>query len=380
MTARDVVLPAYGSGSLSDVVPSALGALGVDGWSNVLSLPSASSYVVLLVDGMGWNLLRRHPVEAPYLSSLADRGRWITAGVPSTTATSLTGLGTGLPPGRHGVVGYTSRIPGTGRLLDALRWDTSVDPVQWQPHATAFERAAGAGVPVSVVSKRMFASSGLTRAGQRGADYVGADRLGERIAATAELSRRPGSLTYVYDGDLDATGHRNGCASAAWRYQLGVVDHFARMLRAALCDSAALAVVADHGMVDVPPGARVDVVDEPGLLEGVDLFGGEARFRHLYCQPTMVEAVAARWRSRLGEAAVVMTREEAAAAGWFGPVEPGVAPRLGDVMVASVGEVAVVSRERFPLEASLIGLHGSLTADEMLVPLLVDSAGRVTTP
>lgn len=374
MPPRDVVLPAYGGGSLCDVVPSALAAIGVAGWPNALSLPSAASYVVLLVDGLGWNLLRRHAADAPYLSSLADQGGPITSGVPSTTATSLTSLGTGLEPGTHGVVGFTCRIPGTGRLLDALRWDARVDPLQWQPHRTAFERAAAAGVPVSVVSKRMFATSGLTRAGQRGAAYVGADRAGERLAAAVELATRPGSLTYVYDGDLDGTGHRNGCESAAWRYELAVVDGFARALRAAMPAAAALLVVADHGMVDVRQSLRLDVDEEPHLLTGVEVFGGEARFRHLYGSSGADDAVAARWLDRLGDAAIVMTRGEAIEAGWFGSVDALVRPRIGDVVVACIDEVAVVSSSRFPHEAALIGLHGSLTADEMLVPCLVDPA------
>lgn len=380
LSAPDVVVPAYGTGSLADVLPSALAALGLPAEPNVLELPAATSYVVLLVDGMGWNLLCAHPEFAPYLTSLVPTARSITAGVPSTTATSLTSLGTGLPPGRHGVVGFTSRIPGTGRLLDALHWDSRVDPLQWQPHATVFERAAAAGVPVSVVSKRMFEGSGLSRAGQRGARYVGADRRGERIAAAAGLATVPGSLTYVYDGDLDATGHRNGCRSAAWRYELGTVDSFVSALRSALPADAALVVVADHGMVDVAQDRRVDVVDEPALLAGVELLGGEARFRHLYCRRGAAGDVAARWQARLGDAAVVLTRDAAVAAGWFGALDPAVAPRLGDVLVASVGDVAVVSRERFPHEAVLQGLHGSLTADEMLVPLLVDRGPGVSRP
>lgn len=368
----DVVLPEYGSGALTDVVPSALAALGRAGWRDVLTLPPAASYVVLLVDGLGWNLLTRHAEDAPYLASLADHGRPITAGVPSTTATSLTSLGTGMPPGEHGVVGFTCRIPGTRRLLDALRWDSRVDPLVWQPHETAFERASGAGVPVSVVSRRAFESSGLSRAGQRGAAYVGADRPGERIAAAVELAAHSGSLTYVYDGDLDATGHHKGCESTAWRYQLSVVDGFAAMLRAGLPHGAALLVVADHGMVDIPLAARLDVDDERDLMAGVQLFGGEARLRQLYCDPERADAVATRWRNRLGDDALVLTRVEAIAAGWFGTVEAAVEPRLGDVLVASIGNIAVVSRKRFPHEAALIGLHGSLTPDEMLVPLLVD--------
>jgi type I phosphodiesterase/nucleotide pyrophosphatase len=327
----------------------------------------------VLADGLGWELLLRCASAAPYLSSLIERGRSITAGVPSTTATSLTSLGTGLVPGRHGVVGFTSRIPGTDRLLDALRWDSRVDPLDWQPHETAFERAARQGVPVTVVSRRTFEKSGLTRAGQRGGEFRGADSAGERIAAAAAAACVAGSLTYLYDADLDATGHRSGCDSSAWKLQLEAFDHFLLMLRSRLPDGCALVVVADHGMVDVPLARRVDVDDSPELRAGVRLLGGEARLRQLYCDAADVDGVVRRWSDRLGDAALVLRREEAVSAGWFGPVSEAVAPRIGDVLVASVGEVAIVSRERFPHEAKLLGLHGSLTPDEMLVPLLVDA-------
>jgi hypothetical protein len=271
------------------------------------------------------------------------------------------------------VVGFTSRIPGTDRLLDALRWDSRVDPLEWQPHPTLFERAVRQNVPVTVVSKRMFAGSGLTLAGQRGAAYVGADLPGERISATADAARAPGSVTYVYDGDLDSTGHRHGCRSWAWRFQLATVDDFARRLRAALPAEAALVVVADHGMVDVEMPDRIDIDAEPDLEGGVRLVGGEARFRHLYCEPGAVDDVVRRWRQRVGDAALVLSRDEAAAAGWFGDVLAAVSPRIGDVVVASMGDLAVVMRERFGYEAGLVGLHGSLSPDEMLVPLLVDA-------
>ena len=126
-------------------IPSVARALGVelDGHPAGLELPPAPSYVVFLVDGMGAELLARHADAAPYLSSLVAGGSTGTAGVPSTTATSLTSLGTGLVPGAHGLVGFTARIPGTDRLLNHLRWDKAVDPVEWQPHPTAL-RAAGA--------------------------------------------------------------------------------------------------------------------------------------------------------------------------------------------------------------------------------------------
>ncbi len=375
MTGAATALPGEDGRSLVDVLPSSVAALGVPGWRNSLGLPAASAYVVLLVDGLGWLLLREHAEEAPYLSSLVGNGAApISCGVPSTTATSLTSLGTALPAGAHGVVGFTSRIPGTDQLLDALRWSPKVDPWQWQPHDTAFDRARSAGVQPTVVSRRSFEGSGLTVAGQRGATYVGADSVGERLAATALAAAESKSLTYVYEGELDATGHRLGCRSHGWRQQLETIDQFALRLRDSLPAGVALLITADHGMVDVALDRRVDVDAEPELLDGIEVFGGEARFRHLYCRDGAADEVAERWRRRLGADALVVTRDEAIDAGWFGPVQPHVRARLGDVMVASIGDLAVVSSVRFPHEADLLGLHGSLTPEEMLVPLLVDGA------
>jgi hypothetical protein len=223
-----------------------------------------------------------------------------------------------------------------------------------------------------VINKREFRDSGLTVAAHRGADFVGADRVGERIAAALSASAQRPSLTYLYDGDLDWTGHRYGVASEPWLQQLVMVDAQAEQLREALPREVRLLVLADHGMVDSPKSARADVDRELELREGLLLMGGEARFRHLYCRTGAVDDVAATWRSVLGDRADVLTRDEALARGWFGAVEPQVLPRIGDVLVACRGDHAVISTVDFAYESTLVGLHGSLTADEMLIPLLVD--------
>nr|WP_281367240.1 nucleotide pyrophosphatase/phosphodiesterase family protein [Nocardioides kongjuensis] len=328
-----------------------------------------------MIDGLGAQLLERYAHAAPYLSALLETSSPATASVPSTTSTSLTTLGTGLMPGAHGLVGFTTRIPGTNDLLNALVWDADIDPVQWQPHQTTFSSLQAAGVRVTVVNKREFNGSGLTVAAHRGADYVGVDRVGERIAAvvaaSAPASRQP-TLTYVYDGDLDWTGHRWGVASSQWLQQLAMIDHEAEQLREALPADRRLVVIADHGMVDVPAASRLDVSTDDDLRSGVALVGGEARFRHLYCTGGAVPDVVATWRERLGERAEVLSRSEAIGRGWFGPVDPGVLPRIGDVVVACRGDFAVLSTDGFPYENKLIGMHGSLTPDEMLIPVLVD--------
>lgn len=368
-----MLLPDYGVGSLADVLPSVLGAMGVPRETNRLGLPEAPRYAVLLLDGLGANLLARHQADAPYLASLL--GRNLTAGVPSTTATSLTSFGTGLPPGSHGVVGYSTIVPETGALLNSLSWDAPVDPLIWQPHPTVFDRATAAGVATRNVSRARFEGSGLTMAAFRGSAHRGADSVEERLDATRFAIREGRSaLVYVYDSQIDFIGHGYGCGSDRWRDELQAADRLAARIRGALPSDAVLLVTADHGMVDVAPVRRVDIDLDPRLSAGLRLVGGESRFRHLYCVDGAADDVAAAYRARLGTDALVLTRQEAVDRGWFGPVEDRVSPRIGDVVVAALGEVALVASRRFPQEAMLLGMHGSLTADEMAIPLLTDPA------
>ncbi|CAN5230055.1 alkaline phosphatase family protein [soil metagenome] len=362
--------PAYSTSTLGDVVPAVASALGhrLTATSGLV-LPPASAYVVMLIDGLGAQLLRRYQHAAPFLASLMDQMPTMTAGVPSTTATSLTSFGTGLAPGQHGLVGYTSRIPGTNRLLNALQWPAEVDPTLWQPNRTAFQDLAALGATVTVINRREYVQSGLTVAAHRGADYLGADRVGERLAG-AVAAAVPDSLTYLYDGDLDWTGHRHGVASEAWLQQLSMIDAEAEQLRDMLPSHVRLLVVADHGMIDSPVEDRIDIDDYPALRDGVALIGGEARFRQIYCAAGAVEDVAATWRETVADRAEVWTRTEAIGLGWFGQVAASVLPRIGDVVVAAKGSFAVMSSKDFRHEMSLVGLHGSLTDDEMLIPVL----------
>lgn len=368
--------PRYGAAALSDLLPAALAALGVPGEANVLQLPPARRVCVLLVDGLGWELLRAHPQAAPYLSSLAAAGRPLHAGFPATTATSLVSLGTGRPPGEHGMFGYEMVVAADGReeILNSLRWDDHVDPLRLQPGSTAFERAEAAGISVSRVAPGAFRDSGLTVAGLRGGDYVEAETAGERAALTAAALRRgERALVYVYYGDLDSTGHRQGCASESWLLQLAHVDRLAEQIADGLPADAVLIVTADHGMVDVAPHRRVDTDTTPELLTGVRHIAGEPRAVYVHAQPGAACDVHAAWSELLGDRMWVLTRQQAIDAGWFGPaVADCLRPRIGDVVAAAYGDAAVVGSRRMPPSMlALVGMHGSLTSAEADVPLLI---------
>ena len=368
----------YGESSLADVLPSALAALGVGGERNVLAIEPAACVVVLLVDGLGWQLLRAHSGKAPFLSSLTARP--LTAGFPTTTAASLTSLGTGVPPGRHGITGYTTRADGLSEPVNWLTWRGAYSgrdlteeqpPERTQPEATAFERAARAGVNATVVSSPMFRGSGLTRAALRGADFVGSFTAADTATLVGDTARNRRGLVYCYSADLDLIGHVRGTRSDAWLAQLELIDRGVRMLSDRLPPATRLLITGDHGMLDVPEDAKIDYDSEPILKEGIEILAGEPRARYLHVAPGELEAVRTRWAEALGNRIALITRDDAVSRGWFGPVVTEQARgRIGDLIALATSDSAVVRRKVESRTSALIGHHGAMTDAEMLVPLL----------
>ena len=358
-----------GRRTLDQLLPSVGGALGVPGFTDTLGLPEAPRYVVMVIDGLGSSLLAEYAASAPFLSSLAGVDD-VVCGVPSTTATSLTSLGTGLRAGEHGMVGYTSRVPATGQRLNSLLWDQPVVPQEWQPHRTVLELIQDAGVAAASVNHAKFADSGLTLCSQRGVPFHGVTSTWERLDVVVDvLESAPRGVAYAYESRLDHTGHAKGCRSQDWRDALARVDSDMAALREALPSDTVLVVTADHGMVDLPLVDRFDLDAHPVLREDVVLVAGEARFRHLYTRAGSENDVADRWRSLVGDRAVVSTQD--GLDDWFGPIAPEVRGRIGDVVVASLGDFAVFSSVDFAIEMLMAGFHGSVTEEELLIPLLI---------
>jgi hypothetical protein len=270
------------------------------------------------------------------------------------------------------MLGYTVRVPATGALGNLVSWTDLPAPEQWQPAPTWFAHLEACGVEVTSVGPARFHGSGLTRAALRGARYRPAESLAERVDQVIDVLRRPG-LAYLYWGDVDKTGHHLGWTSPDWGHAVAEVDSELGRLARSLKPGTLLVVTADHGMVDVDPAVRWDVADSPALRDQVDLVAGEPRALQLHVAPGAdPQEVRTRWREVLGNAALVVGREEAIDAGLFGPVDERVRPIIGDVVVAMAGRATVVdSRSQTPASIGLLGVHGSLTGYELDVPFLV---------
>lgn len=387
---------------LSAVLPAVASAIGYpiatpvhtdpEACQRALGLPDATSAIVVLVDGLGyWNMAMRLG-HAPYLRSLmrdSANHRPIATCAPSTTVAAMATFGTGTCPGLTCMAGYTQRNPATGKLVQLIQFKDPLvqssnphikppvvmDPHDLQQEPTVFESLVAQGVRVTSSGLPKFADSPLTQAALRGSDYLGNANPRDRVIAAARASRAPG-LTYLYIRDADKVGHNEGCDSAGWIAAFERIDAQLGLLRRSVPNGTLIVIIADHGMVQTDMSQRIDIADEPQLSRGVALVGGEPRSVMLYGEPDADPAdIACRWRERLGDLALVRTRQQAIADGLFGPVCERVLPMLGDVIVQAAGAVTIVdSRTQSDKATHLPSVHGSQTMMEMDIPCLIDMA------
>lgn len=372
-------------GSLRDVLPAAATLLGVPGGSHPpdelavaesVDADRIDRVLVVLVDGLGWDLLPQLAGSAPLLASVLAGGTGrltrLDCTFPSTTPTSLVSLGTGAQPGEHGILGFTLRVPGTDRVLNHVRWRDDPPPATWQPVPTWFERLQAAGVSARAVLPAVFVGSGLTDAAYRGAELHPADPADDYARLVADVLRAGPGLVYGYTAELDTAAHVFGIGSQQWHDAAANVDGLLTRLLEALPPTAAMLVTADHGGINVPQRARIDLDSDPRLSEGIEVVAGEPRVRYLHTVPGAAGDVRAAWGELLDGSATVYGREEAVATGVFGTVAPHHLERLGDVVVVCSGDAAVLASAHEPPETSrLVGFHGGATAAETAIPLIV---------
>jgi hypothetical protein len=328
--------------------------------------------LLFLIDGFGFDTLSKYADVMPTMSRMFNHGTIQTA-FPSTTATSLATLTTGELPGVHGMLGYTVQVPRSGgRLLNALKWDERVDPENWQPVETLFQRATNTGITVTHVAAKRYENSGFTRAVFRGAQYKGANVVADLVSETKQALQKTPSFVYLYVNDLDNAGHSDGVGSDKWIAALSAIDQMVSSLMKEVPKGTRLWVTSDHGMINVEE--KIIIGQDNPLLTGVSVIAGEPRARHIYLtedSPQAREDAASLWQQYLQEKALVLTREQAISSNLFGAVMSADAlDRMGEVIAIARGGLVLLDADRADKEGAMVGHHGGDSQIESQVGLL----------
>ena len=363
------VLPDYAGGCISNIVPALLDGVLEDGSSPGSWMPPAAleadQVVLLVLDGLGWDQLTERRHIAPTLSSMI--GGPITSVSPSTTATALTSIATGLTPGVHGVVGY--RVAVDHDVLNVLRWTTPalgdarkrLDPNEFQPHPSFL------GHRPRIVTKAEFVSSGFSGAHLCDVRFRGYRTTAVLMWEIRQALREGEPFVYAYYDGIDKVSHEYGLRDH-FDAEVAYADRLVADVLEFLPPGAALVITADHGQVDVGDNILNLHPDVTSLLS---FQSGEGRFRWLHARPGRDRALLEAVEAHHADTGWVATRDQTIDEGWWGPM-------VTDAARSRLGDVALVAREdvSYHDEADtgpyvLVGRHGSLTSAEMHVPLLV---------
>lgn len=339
------------------------------------SAPEEGRDLVVLLDGVGADLLAEHRALTPTLRRLEGSVERIRTVTPSTTASAMVSLHTGLAPLEHGVLGYLGFDPVGRRAVNQLTGAPGLDPHAWMPLTTPVEAGTRRAVQVAPAK---HARSHLSGVAYRGWEFLAQGR-GDRVEAVRTALHRggPDALVHLHVDDVDHAGHVHGIDSEPWRTALAEVDALIGTLLRRVPRGTRVHLTADHGMVDTSAAHTVDLAEEPAILSLVEEVTGEARALALHAVPGDGAAaeLAERMRVLMGERALVLTREQVLASGLLGPaataIPEHVRGRIADVLVLARGRWGVDDFSRRPETArSMIGVHGSLTSAEAVVPLL----------
>ncbi len=357
------VLPKYGSWGISGLIPTLLAphGAGVEEWIPG-DIYSGRPVVLLVIDGLGWNQLQARATLTPTMGAMSAIA--ITSVAPTTTATALTSIATGLTPAEHGLLGY--RIDMGGTAMNVLRWTNKKGdcrdlhpPRQVQPCPPFM------GAKVPVISKGELTDTGFTNAHLFGAHHVGW-RAMSSIAVEINHQLRDGQkFIYAYYDGVDKIAHERGFGDY-FDAEIRNVDQLVSDVLKVMPTGSTLLVTADHGQVEVGDAIIEHRAD---LLALVHHQSGEGRFRWLHAKPGATEELLAAC-GRYLDVAWVVSKEQILDDQWFGRAMPTIhQQRLGDVALIARANVTFDDpEENGPFV--LVCRHGSLTEDEMLVPLL----------
>ncbi len=405
MLSREHVRPVYDTYGFARI-PATIESW-LTGGSDSTPLPAAAlparpqTVVLVLLDAFGWQFFSRFVDQAPFLRRFLTDGQiyQLTSAFPSTTAVHVTLLHSGLAADQSGIYEWYIYEPDLQAVIGSLLFspvfehqadrllEYGVDPNQVYPPERFYQRLSRLAVSSVVLLPATLAHSVYTRVMCAGALTVPFQNIADaaaRLQCLFERQRGP-TFYHLYIESIDAAMHVHGPDAPEVTNEISAVLHqleqqILPVLRAAP-GPVALAVTADHGQIAVDPQRAIVLNQLWPELEHVLRRGGDGqplppsgsrRVAVLHLKPETVGEAQARLQARLGERAQVVMTADLVQAGYFGP-QPGdrLQARLGElVILPAAGEMITWHHPR-ARSITMRGMHGGLTADEMLTELAV---------
>lgn len=396
------LLPDYQGGSILNLPSSfchwlELPGLGAAPLRDELLAPfqDVQRVILVLVDALALHRLQRWMADgcAPVWHTLAEGGLLapLTSIVPSTTSAALTSLWTGRSPAEHGIAGYELWLKEYGMVANMIlhapisfRNDSgSLSKAGFKPEAylsmpTLGVHLAAHGVHSYALQHHSIIKSGLSQMFFQGVDVRGFNSYADLWINLRHLvEKRPGERQYiwVYTGEVDHFGHFYGpdderTAAEFAHFSASFEQLFLNRLSPEARRGTLLVLTADHGQVATTPDLKYNLRSHPELAARLHIMPtGENRLVYYFHRPGQGAALREYMEQAWPGEFAYLDPAQAVQGGLFGPGEPHprLMDRLGDLMAAARDGAYLWWADKDDL---LLGRHGGLMREEMLVPFL----------
>ena len=385
-------LPATIAALLGGNLPGALPPLPQDLWDEWV--PGLRRVVLVILDALGYRMLQRMWATGAgqAFSDLAEAGRLIpiTSVFPSTTDAALLSLSTGRPPAEHGWLAYTMYLRELGVAANAILlspvWtrktdqllDWGLDPATLIPVPRLAEHLTSMGISTGAVYYSGFRGTGFSTMLYKGVAEQRPHLLSSDLWVQLRhlLAETRGSRAFItaYWSGLDTLAHAYGPDTDLWEAEFHTVTHllsrqFLTSLSAIDRQGTLLLITADHGQIHIPPEQILTADQDPELSRHLMVpIMGESRAAFLHPRPGRTHAVRDYLEATFPNWFVVRDSVEVLEAGLMGkPIADETYARAGELIVLPRGTRALQQTQPF---VPLLGRHGGLTPEEMLVPLI----------
>ena len=337
--------------------------------------------LLLVVDGLGMAPLKALSPEGILARSLRSQ---MTSVFPSTTATAVTSLMTGLYPSEHGLTGWHMYFRELGTVLAVLPGKPRYGGVPWGASGVDLKKLLGltsifdrVKTPSSLVTPRNISDSPFNRALRGQGVVTPYTDLDDFFAC---LKRGVTQTTgrhyhYAYWSEFDHIAHTAGASSSEAQAHLEAFEAaFEAFLTKIEGTSTLVIVTADHGFIDHDPASIISLGDYPEIEGCLSLpLSGEARAAYAFIKPGRNQAFEQEVTDLLGDRITLYRSSDLHAAGWFGAglQHPRFLDRIGDYVLVPKGRGIVRDAVFGEKKASMVGYHGGMHPDEMWVPLIV---------
>ncbi|MDG6906182.1 MAG: alkaline phosphatase family protein, partial [Nitrososphaerota archaeon] len=319
----------------------------------------------------------------------------ITSVFPSTTATAMSSLHTGLTPQEHGVIGYTMYLKELGLIGQMLRFapmlggrslfDIGLDRQDFLGGSTIHERLSEIGLDSTVYVPRYIMDSGLSQVTFRGALVEPHNSYADMLVRVRKnlAKTKVRSFHFAYHPSPDTLAHAHGPYSEEYAVELEsifevVESELFQKTDPNVAKDTVLIISGDHGAVLIERNSIVDLSNHPRLLSMLKLPPtGDSRASIMHVKNGEVDHVRKYFDQNFKNQFEVQTSKLFLDRGYFGmgKIKSETSDRIGDLVAVPVSHNAIDNSIIDPGHYSVPGRHGGLSDEEMKVPCVITRLG-----